>query len=144
MKQSFRRDKEETMKRRKKAAGKIVSSVLCSALAVSMAVTPVVAAPGLENQSTEGEADSVSERFLLNYQTVELNLADSFDLPLYLTTGYYTEPSGNGKITWTSSNPEVAAVSAEGRVHAVSEGTATITAVHADYPGREAVCEVTV
>ena len=135
--------RREDMKKRKKAAGKIASSVLCSVLAVSMAATPVLPAAAAGTQSTE-TSDSVSERFLLNYQTVDINLADSFDLPLYLTTGYYTEPSGTGKITWTSSNPEVATVNEEGKVHAVAEGTATITAVHSEYPGREASCEVTV
>ena len=92
--------RREDMKKRKKAAGKIASSVLCSVLAVSMAATPVLPAAAAGTQSTE-TSDSVSERFLLNYQTVDINLADSFDLPLYLTTGYYTEPSGTGKITWT-------------------------------------------
>jgi uncharacterized protein YjdB len=47
-------------------------------------------------------------------------------------------------ITWTSSNPGVAAVDTAGRVTAVAEGTATITATSTANPGITAACTVTV
>lgn len=86
----------------------------------------------------------VKERFLLNYQEVRIDLDNSYPFPLYLTTGYYTEPSGTDKITWTSSDETVAEVNPEGRIIAKAAGTATILASHADYEGKTAACEVTV
>jgi uncharacterized protein YjdB len=49
----------------------------------------------------------------------------------------------NKNITWTSSNTAIAAVSDEGAVTGVAEGTATIT-VTTDDQGKTATCEVTV
>lgn len=52
------------------------------------------------------------------------------------------EPDGTGSIVkWTSSNPSVASVDQDGKVKAVSAGTATITAAAG---GKSAACEVTV
>lgn len=62
-----------------------------------------------------------------------------------ITPNNYTT---NGEITWTSSNPEVATVDATGKVVAVKEGTATITAKTAidgvSTTQFSAACEVTV
>ena len=44
-------------------------------------------------------------------------------------------------MTWTSSNPAVATVNANGTVHAVAAGEATITAQAGD---KSATCKVTV
>lgn len=85
-----------------------------------------------------------SKSFLLNYQEVDINLDHAYPFPLYLTIGCYTEPSGNGKITWSSSDTTVAAVDSEGRVRAIASGTAEITAIHQDYPGKLAKCVVNV
>ncbi len=96
--------------------------------------------------ASDAAADSVAvaDRFLLNYQEVSINMESGYPLPLYLTTGYYTEPSGTGKITWSSSDESVAAVDGEGRVTAVKPGEATIKAVHKDYAGKVAECKVLV
>lgn len=52
------------------------------------------------------------------------------------------EPDGTGStVKWTSSNPSVASVDQDGKVKAVSAGTATITAAAG---GKSAACEVTV
>ncbi len=47
-------------------------------------------------------------------------------------------------VTWSSDNTAVATVDATGRVHAVAEGTATITATANDDSGVKATCKVTV
>ena len=103
-----------------------------------------------------GEIPPAPGRIALNHSSFDLNLDSMFDLPLYVETYYpvsdgtkntegcYTEPSSSGKVTWTSSNPEVATVDDEGRVHPKKVGTTTITAQHIDYPGHTATCEITV
>ena len=53
-------------------------------------------------------------------------------------------PSGaNKKVTWTSSNPSVAAVSSAGKVTGIKAGTATVTATTVE-GGYTAACRVTV
>lgn len=52
-----------------------------------------------------------------------------------------TAADGEGSVTWSSSAEAVATVDANGKVVAVSVGTATITA---SYSGKTATCEVTV
>ena len=103
-----------------------------------------------------GEIPAAAGRIALNHSEFDPNLNSMFDLPLYVETYYpvgndnttgegcYTEPSNSGKVTWTSSNPGVATVDSRGRVHPVSVGTTTITAVHSDYYGHEATCTVNV
>ncbi len=119
---------------------RIVSLILSLAMAGSICLLPNVS--GIQAQAAE--ADSTAERFALNYETIDVNLDNSYDLPLYLTVGYYTEPSGSGKITWESSNKTVATVNADGRLHALKAGKTDITAKHADHPGKTATCQVTV
>ena len=58
-----------------------------------------------------------------------------------LTATVLPEDATDATVTWISSNPAVATVDATGRVHAVSEGNATITAMAGD---KEAKCNVTV
>ena len=58
-----------------------------------------------------------------------------------LTATVLPSDATDATVTWTSSNPAVATVDATGRVHAVSEGNATITAMAGD---KEAKCNVTV
>ena len=55
---------------------------------------------------------------------------------------YPAEPSTDKALTWTSSVPEVATVSTDGTVTAVSGGTTTITATSVN--GKAAECKVTV
>lgn len=54
----------------------------------------------------------------------------------------FVTPQGEAEVIWTSSNPEVATVDANGIVTAIAEGTATIAATIADV--EPALCEVTV
>lgn len=61
----------------------------------------------------------------------------------YFTLKATVEPAeADQKITWTSSNPEIAKVNSKGRVTGVSLGTATITATTVN--GISAECEVEV
>ncbi|MDR2482625.1 MAG: Ig-like domain-containing protein [Treponema sp.] len=53
-------------------------------------------------------------------------------------------PGANQAVTWSSSNPAVAAVNDTGLVSAAAEGTAAITVSIADDPFITAVCKVTV
>lgn len=53
------------------------------------------------------------------------------------------EEATNADVTWTSSDPKVAAVDANGKVKALKFGKAKITAEAADGSGSKAVCEVT-
>ncbi|WP_394925559.1 Ig-like domain-containing protein [uncultured Robinsoniella sp.] len=96
------------------------------------------------SKKAASESKDVADRFLLNYQEISINMESGYPLPLYLTTGYYTEPSGTGKITWSSTDESVATVDGEGRVTAIKPGEATIQAVHKDYAGKTAECKVTV
>lgn len=50
----------------------------------------------------------------------------------------------NKEVTWTSSNPAVAAVSADGHVTAVNEGSCFITATSKDDPSIKASCTIVV
>jgi len=60
-----------------------------------------------------------------------------------LTAGIVPADAANKKVTWSSSNPKVAKVDADGKVTAVGNGTCTITAATEDGT-KTAVCKVTV
>lgn len=60
-----------------------------------------------------------------------------------LTVLYTPEHAANKKVSWTTSNGDVATVSAEGKVVALSVGTATITAT-SEEGGFTASCAVTI
>ena len=98
-------------------------------------------------------------RIEINYETLDIDLthAPEMGVPLHVVTylpvakshggqfpAYYTEPSNSGKVTWVSSNRDVATIDAEGMIHPVANGTTTITATHSDYEGMEAQCTVNV
>ena len=74
----------------------------------------------------------------LNQSSVNLEKGKTFQL----TADYASMYSYDSTLTWTSSNDKVATVSTEGKVTAVAEGTAVITAKTAN--GKEAHCTVTV
>ena len=61
-----------------------------------------------------------------------------------LTASVKPAKASNKKVTFTSSNPAVAAVNASGTVTAVGPGKAKITAVSASDSSKKAVCNVTV
>ena len=61
-----------------------------------------------------------------------------------LTATVKPDDATDKTVTWTSDKPEVATVDANGKVHAVAAGTATITATANDGSGVTATCAVTV
>lgn len=79
-------------------------------------------------------------RIYLNQTSAELKAGEV----LTLTTTVYPENATNKNMLWTSSNPAVAQVDENGRVLAISKGTATIQAEAADGSGCTASCTVTV
>jgi len=62
---------------------------------------------------------------------------------LQLTASVTPKKASYKKLRWTSSNPSVAVV-ANGKVNAVAEGTATITAAALDGTKKKAVCQIAV
>ncbi len=61
-----------------------------------------------------------------------------------LTADILPKEATNKNVVWTSSNPRVATVSADGTVKALKAGTADITATAADGSGKKAKSRVTV
>ena len=73
-------------------------------------------------------------------EQLTLNVSDSQTL----TAAVLPETATNKELTWQSSNPEVAAVSAKGKITAVAPGTATISCTAADGSEVTSTCSVTV
>ena len=73
----------------------------------------------------------------LNKKTATLEVGDTLQLKAKLPS-----KTASNKITWTSSNKNVATVSNNGKVTAEGEGTATITVK--TFNGKKATCKVTV
>ncbi len=76
---------------------------------------------GTKYYSAWSKAKSITTKFKLNITTTTYTLYNSESLDLYVT-------GGSGTVTWSSSDPSVAPVNADGKVIALKAGTATITA----------------
>ena len=76
-------------------------------------------------------------RAIIELSEQELTLTEGDQVQL----AAYVVPEDAGKVYWKSNTPDVAGVSSDGLVTAVSEGTATITA---EVAGVQATCSVTV
>ncbi len=61
-----------------------------------------------------------------------------------LTATVLPQNANNKKLTWSSTNNNVATVSSDGEIKAVAVGTTTIKAVAKDGSGKQATCSVTV
>ena len=86
------------------------------------------------------EADNVLvSKVTLNKTKVGLGKGKTVTLKATVTP----EEATNADVIWTSSDPKVAAVDANGKVKALKFGKAKITAEAADGSGSKAVCEVT-
>lgn len=75
-----------------------------------------------------------------NLDSVTLGVGETYSIKYSV----FPEYASNKDVEWNSSNPEVAAVSDDGLVVAIKEGTLTITATAADGSGVSSSCEVTV
>ena len=76
----------------------------------------------------------------LNKTSTSISVGNSEKLTATVTP----ENAANKRVTWTSSNENVATVTANGTVKALAVGTTKITATAADGSGKSATCTVTV
>lgn len=102
--------------------------------------------------TAENSAGSATQEYTLTIKSVPIasvSLNES-NLSLYtgktatLTATVTPENATNKAVTWESSDDTIATVDNNGKVTAVKEGTATITATAADGSGKSATCKVTV
>jgi uncharacterized protein YjdB len=98
------------------------------------------ALPTLEGQGTADSAETVAVTSVsLNKSSIELAVGDTKTLTKTISPSNATISN----VEWTSSNPNVVAVSANGRIRGISAGKATIT-VTTDDGAKTATCTVTV
>lgn len=94
-----------------------------------------------DNWTLEREGELVpATSVTLNYETVQLNL----DETRQLMANVAPEEATYKRVTWESSNEQVATVDKSGIVYAVGRGTTTITATTIDGTNLKAQCTVTV
>ncbi len=84
--------------------------------------------------------NNLATKVELNVSNMELAVGESGQLNVTVLP----ETAAIKTANWKSSNTAVATVDANGKVTAVAEGTATITATAKDGTGKKATCEVTV
>jgi len=74
----------------------------------------------------------------------EITLSLTVGKIVQLTAAFIPSETANKAVIWTSSDSAVAAVSGDGKVFALGEGTATVTAAPMDGGASPVTCEVTV
>lgn len=89
---------------------------------------------------TVGAAQQLVTSITLSEQEKELEIGDEFTL----TATVLPENADDKTVQWSSSDPVVASVDADGMVTALSEGTTTITATTVDGSNLSASCQITV
>ena len=94
----------------------------------------------LGNAGTEATGEKVLETAVPMAGKTELALVVN-EADVTLTATVKPDDATDKTVTWTSDKPAVATVNANGTVHAVAEGEATITAMAGD---KTATCKVTV
>ena len=86
--------------------------------------------------------DASISHIALNRTTAEINIGDTLTLTAYVLPNNSTNVWQNAKnVSWSSSNPDVATVT-NGKITALSEGTANIT-VTTDNGNKTATCTIT-
>ena len=103
----------------------------------------IIAATSEEDESKRGTCAVTVlqvESVTLNASTISLEEEKTFQLTATVKPDGLSDKS----VEWSSSNPAVASVSAEGLVTARTVGTATITATSKAYPQKTATCSVSV
>ncbi|MBR3928293.1 MAG: Ig-like domain-containing protein [Clostridia bacterium] len=108
------------------------------ALSAGTATIYAVSSSGISATCTIVVNPIVVTSMYLNASSISLNVADTFPLAAVI----YPETATANRITWTSSDEEVAVCDENGLVRALSGGLATITASTED--GVSASCRVTV
>ena len=105
----------------------LISAILC----IVMALSGVFVACGGGNVATTGVS--------LNKTSISMSVGESETLIATVTPSDATDKT----VIWTSSNPSVASVGLTGKVTAVGQGSATITATTVN-GNHKATCDVTV
>ncbi|MBR2810844.1 MAG: Ig-like domain-containing protein, partial [Solobacterium sp.] len=131
-------DKTVTWSSDKTAVATVSDNGLVTGVSVGTAVITARTANGKTASCTVTvkpiEADSVS----LNETALTLKVDDEYQLTATVSPADATDRT----ITWSSDNPGIVKVDSNGRITALAEGSATITAAAAN--GRKATCKVTV
>lgn len=111
----------------------------CALLALPLAARAAAPEKPLPEPAGEQlEQQNDSEWMRLNCSAIRVTVpsgASAVTEQLYVADSWY-----GGRVTWTSSDPDVAVVSADGMVTAVADGSARITATTPE--GRSASCDV--
>ena len=102
--------------------------------------TNVMFTPGLLPSYEEEEETLLVTSVTLNKTSLTLTKGSTETL----TATVKPDNATNRNVNWTTSNPSIATVNSSGKVTAVAQGTATITATAADGSGKKANCSVTV
>ena len=91
-------------------------------------------------ETNNNEQIKFISKIKMEKESVTLNEGDTLNLVVEILP----EDANNKDIAWSSSNSDVATIEQDGKLTAVSEGTATITATAKDGSNIKASCEVTV
>ncbi|MBR5042405.1 MAG: Ig-like domain-containing protein [Bacteroidales bacterium] len=117
------------------AYGKVTS------IAIGTATITAYSADGGITATCMVSSNQFAESLTLNETSIEMYVGDE---PFTLTATILPENNTLKSVSWSSSKTSVATVDQEGRVTAVADGTATITAKTKDGSGLEATCLVIV
>ena len=119
------------------------SGIVTAVKAGKAVLTATANDPGIDKKVSASISVTVLQPVLslgLDQSTVELAKGKSVTLAAEMTP----EDASNKQLTWTSSDPAVAAVDSKGKVTAKGLGNATITCEAADGAGASVSCEVEV
>ena len=120
-------------------AGTAITGI--ATITISTAATANFAAAEAKCELTVTEANVNVESVTLDKTELTLKVGDD---DVTLTATVKPDEATNKELDWVSSDVSVATVSSLGEVHAVADGTATITAKAKDGSGVKATCTITV
>ncbi len=95
---------------------------------------------GSTGDNNQGNTDSNTQNVSLNYNSYQLQVGQTVQLTAKVTGTVATSSNAN-KVTWSSSNSNIASVDTNGLVKGLKAGAATITVKVND---EEATCKITV
>ena len=116
----------------------VTSDGVVKGIKAGTAIITVTTVSGKTAQCTVTVKEVQAASIKLNKSSVKINVGESVTLKAAVSPSNTT----NSKVTWSSSNKKIAAVSASGVVKGIKAGTVTITAKTNN--GKTAVCTVTV
>ena len=139
---STARDKSVTWLSSNPSVAKVDQEGTVNAIAPGNAIILVTTSDGGYTATCSVEVKPVYvSRITLNKTSITLNEGES---DILVVTAISPENATDKTVTWTSSNESVATVNSEGKVTAVSKGSATIRATANDGSGKYASCSITV